>query len=210
MHQTKYVTVGLWVFVAAGTLCAQSQRRTIPDAIKSGGVSSVASVPSGQNPTMEDILRVTDVAVMGWIGEPHGYLSDDQSSVYTDYPLRDPVYLYPPELAQTVRDVPPIVVTELGGTVNVNGAVFTEKQSALAPFQPGARGLFLLQRSGTKYIVAKKYYGAFDINGDIFMPLMAREDFVPEYRGIPLSDALQRIASVLVIALPRSSFGGRS
>jgi hypothetical protein len=166
------------------------------------------------------------MVVMGTIGEPHSYLSDDQCEVYTDYPINDAVVLYYRYAPQTggvpkPEEPPALAITELGGTVMVNGRQFTQKEPALPPLRPGIKGLFLLQHVGSKYVIAPailpnhgsvgssvcpelipdNFYGAFRITDDRLMPLVAREDFAeeyaPEYRNAKVSDAIDTMMHIL-------------
>jgi len=162
-------------------------------------VGRVASVPSGPLPTMSDLLGITDVVVMGTIGNPRSYVSEDQRDVYTDYPINNAVFIYQkqPTATQTPGTLPGVTVTQLGGTVTVNGTKFTQKEPALLPLQSGTQGLFLLQRIGTKYQITRVYYGAFRIVDGVLLPLMARKDFLPEYRNMTVSAAVTSIRAIL-------------
>jgi hypothetical protein len=97
----------------------QEQRETIPEAVAQGAVSSVATVPSGQVPTMRSLLPEADLVVTGIVGDSRSYLSKDQRDIYTDYSIDDPVFLYQSKLVATSQPgmVPQVIVTQLGGTV---------------------------------------------------------------------------------------------
>jgi hypothetical protein len=188
------------------SLSVEAQRLTIPELVARGGVGSVATAPSGQLPTVADLLRVTDVIVMGTVGEPRSYLSADQRDVFTDYPLTHPVFIHGSSKIATPMPgvVPRVIVTQLGGTVAINGIQFTQKEPALPPLQTGMIGLFLLQRVGDKYLIAGRFYGAFDITDDEVTPLMSREDFAPDYRKVRVSDAIERMVKVRSAQVPVS------
>jgi hypothetical protein len=180
----------------------QVQRQTIPDAVAEGAVSSVATVPSGQVPTMSALLPMTDIIVTGIIGEPRSYLSEDKRDVYTDYLIGNPVFLYESKLAAVPRPgmVQNVTVTQLGGTVMVNGTKFTQKEPALLPLGTGANALFLLHRSGDKYLIVGKYFGAFRITDGRLVPLVTREDFAPEYRNKNVSVAVDAMMTTLRVS----------
>lgn len=180
-------------------LAAQDQRQTIPAAIAEGAVASVATRPSGQAPTMESVLADTDVVVTGTVGEPRSYLSEDQRDVYTDYPVADAVFRYQSKLSPVATPgIPPaVIVTQLGGTIMINGVSFTQKETALPPLQPGISALFLLRRNGGKHFIAGGYFGAFAIVDGRLRPLVSRSDFAPEYVNQPVSTALYRLATSL-------------
>jgi hypothetical protein len=174
------------------------QGPTIPEMIATGAVESVATEPSGAPPPVVSILRLTDLVVTGTIGEPRGYLSDDQRSVQTDYPILGAVVLF--ETKKTIpksgvsRDV---IVTQFGGTALVGQTAFTEQQPALEPLPSGRQGLFLLRHVGDKYWIAGQFYGAFDITNGRLKPLTSKPNFAAEYQDVPLSEALDSVLTIL-------------
>ena len=188
-------TITLTVIALSNSAYAQSQRQTIPEAIAEGAVSSVATTPSGSAPTVRSLLSETDLIVTGTIVSSRSYLSDDQRDVYTDHVIGNVVLVHQSKSAVGVKPgiVPQVTVTQLGGTVTVNGIRFTQKETALLPLQVGTNALFLLHRDGERYMIVSKYYGVFKITNDRMMPLAARDDFAPEYRNEMLSVALDRI-----------------
>jgi hypothetical protein len=144
------------------------------------------------------ILRETDLVVTGTIGEPRGYLSDDQRSVRTDYPILGAVVLFETQkrIANSgiSRDV---TVTQLGGTAMVGQTPFTEQQPALRPLPSGRSGLFLLRHVGNTYWIAGTYFGAFDITDGTLRPLTSKPNFAAEYQDMPLNDAVESLLTIL-------------
>jgi hypothetical protein len=187
------------VIALFGSIVAGSaQRLTIPEAVAKGATGSVASAPSGPVPTVKELVHRSDVVVIGTIGEPHSYISEDQYEVFTDYPIRNPRYLYESKSRGGARPgtVPDISVTLRGGTVLVNGRKYTQKEDALALLQSGSMGLFLLRHVADKFTPAGVYYGAFAVSNGRVMPLVPRNDFAPEFRNITVSDAENRILAL--------------
>jgi hypothetical protein len=191
----------LFVLAFLMPLCAlEAQRQTIPEAVAEGAVGSVATIPSGPAPTMADLLRISDIVVTCTLGEPRGYLSDDQRDVYTDYTVTNPVFQYQSRVtAMQKPGVPPpeLIITQLGGTVMVNGTKFTHKEPALPPLQSGTEVLLLLQSSGAKYFITGKYFGAFSVADGRLVPLVRRHDFAPEYRNLNVPTAVDTMLTTL-------------
>jgi hypothetical protein len=185
------------VLVSSGRVSAQ--RETIPELVARGGVSSAATVPSGQMPALAALLERTDLLVTGTLGAPHSYLSNDQTDVLTDYPLIDPIVLFlaKPRVSRTAGVHPPLTLTQKGGTVTVNGVAFTEKQPALEPLQPGSKVLCLLESVGDKNVIVGAFFGIFSIEGGRLNPLMTRPDFAQDYRGVEYDAAVESMLSVL-------------
>lgn len=126
-------------------------------------------------------------------------MTDDQAEVLTDYRLTEPVILFN-RLSPRVTpggSSPSIIVTQRGGTVNVQGTMFTESHGALRPLKPGTQVLCLLRQVGDKYQIVGWYYGVFEVDRGRIEPLMSREDFAPEYRGLSLQDAEHSMLAIL-------------
>ena len=160
-------SVGLTVFFALllGTSSAQDPRQTIPEAIAAGAVGGSSTVPSGPPPSVQALLAQADLIVTGIVGPPRSYLSDDQRDVYTDYLIANPIFRYQSKLSSTPTPgtVPSVVVTQLGGTVTVNGVQYTQLEPALPPLHAGTTALFVLHRVGNKYFIVGRYFGVFAI-----------------------------------------------
>jgi hypothetical protein len=150
---------------------------------------------------VHSLLDTTDMLVLGRLGEPQSYLSDDQMRVFTDYQLNEPDVFFErtPSVAAPVGSPRSIIVTQRGGTINVQGIWFTESHDALKPLKPGSEVLCLLKRAGAKYQITGyvEDYGVFAVENDLLKPLYSREDFAPDYRGRPLRDAVQSMVAVL-------------
>lgn len=182
---------------SVGRAEGQDLRQSIPEAVAAGAVSSVATTPSGPVPRVDDLLRTADLVVVGTVGEPHSYLSDDQRDIYTDYSLLGSVVLFDSRFGalSAPHGDPTVTVTQRGGTLLVHGVMFTHKESALAPLRAGREGLFILQRLGNRYLIAHRYFGAFDLTDGTMIPLAAREDFGDRYRGMDARSAVDAISA---------------
>lgn len=174
---------------------------TIPEALAQAGksLSGHQTVPSGLPPSIDDILAETDTVVRGVVGEPRSYLSTDKREVYTDYPVRDLVFLYHAGLYTTPGPTRAsiVLVTVLGGTVNVGAYSYTFEAMALPPLTPGTECLFLLKRADDKYRVAGRYYGVFQLAHGKTSPLSKKQGFAPEFQDAPASTVIQEVVSRL-------------
>jgi hypothetical protein len=119
--------------------------------------------------------------------------------VYTDYRISNLVIIYQRRLSPvpTPGVVSSLTVTQLGGTVMVNGTTYTQKEPALPPLETGTQALFLLQHVADKYFISGKYFGAFGIVEGRLIPLMQREDFAEDYRNMPVSAAIRSMTAIL-------------
>lgn len=200
----KSLLAGLLLLLGlAAGVRAEDQQMTIPEAIAKGAVSSVAGVPSGRLLAVPDLLRVTDIIVIGTVGEPRSYLTNDQLEIRTDFSLMDPEVIYrSTRVPETLGKELPVIATQLGGTAVVSGITFTQKEPALPPLAQTMRGLFLLTRVGDKYLIAGKYFGAFAIRDGTLMPLMSRDDFAQDYRGVNAAEAVESMRKVRAALMP--------
>lgn len=200
----RLMAIGMAIMVLIAARL-QAQKRTIPEKAAFAQAHHAAPRgpapnPSGVPPTIQQVLQVTNVVVECTIGIGRSYLSTDQTEIYTDYPIHDPVFYY-----QTGPFTAPgpgqqeqlTTVTRWGGTVTVSGFKWVEEVKGFAPLPSGQRMLLLLQRdSNGKYLIVDRWYGAFGISDGQVMPWMRDKGFAPEYRGKRIADA---IASMLAI-----------
>jgi hypothetical protein len=121
--------------------------------------------------------------------------------VFTDYQLNEPDIFFERTPRVAAPGGPPrsIIVTQRGGTINVQGIWFTDSHDALKPLKPEIEVLCLLKRAGAKYQITGyvEDYGVFAVENGVLKPLYSREDFAPDYRGRPLHDAVQSMLAVL-------------
>jgi hypothetical protein len=180
-------------FVLAAAI--QAAQETIPQAVARGATGRITTAPSGKPPDMDDILRDVDVVVRGVVGEPRSFLSEDKRDVYTEYSMKRPIVAYQARpVAAAVPGVgPEVSVTQLGGTVMVDGVKFTQTEQGLPPLQPGTEALFLLKRIDGRYHIAGTFFGAFGIVAERLKPLTTVESFAPEYRDAPAREGTEKI-----------------
>jgi len=199
-YQTHYQSIAAAVLIALNAAVASAQTTTIPERVAKGEVLSTApATPSGLAPSVASLLDSTDVLVTGRVGKGRSYVSDDQTEIFTDFPLEDATVLFQRVAATSNRPgpQPPISVTQRGGTVAVDGHTFTQKEGGLPPLQPGTQVLCLLNHVRAKYQIAGWYWGVFVVEDGKLRPLVTRDDFAPDYRGIALKEAVQSMMAIL-------------
>jgi hypothetical protein len=181
----------------AVVLAVHAQTQTIPQklAVANKSLLRVITVEIGVPPTIDDVLRETDVIVQGTLGEPRVYLSQDQTEVYSDYPILNPQYLFPSELGLTSQPSvsKELAVTQEGGVLTVGAHSYAMEVKPLPPFRPGTEGIFLLKRVGDKFYVARKFFGAFRTDSPYITPLAKVEEFAPELRSQTPQEAINRL-----------------
>src|SRR4051794_35903326 len=119
----KCNSLGPWIALfVCSAITARAQSLTIPEELQHQGHSMgrLSSAPSGPVPTLDKIVDLTDLVVRGVLGESTSYLSEDQTEVYTDYPILNATVLYDPRVVVSkkpeVPSIQPTRVTILGGT----------------------------------------------------------------------------------------------
>jgi len=189
---------------------AQASGPTIPDVLaklgKSTNLSGFVGMPSGTPPSIEEILRKTDMIVRGTVEGAKARLSDDERMVYTDYTIGEPAVLYESRMLEspTPGSRPPISFSALGGTVNIAGLTYTLRVDALPPLEVGQTCLFLLKDDKDRYEVAGRYYGVFIISGQDVKALTPVQGFAREYIG----QSAAAVAADLVAKRHRLAAGG--
>ena len=190
MHVALLLTISTMAVVIGHTY---SQRETVPQAIARGATGRVRSAPSGLVPSLVDLLRNTDLIVRGTVGEGRAYLSEDHLDVYTDYVLLNPAVLHGTVAGRSSNVpglIPPLVVTQLGGAVQLGGVTFTQTEDGLPPLRPGMNCLLLLSRVGDKYHIAGTFFGALEVRNEKVFPL-GGDAHLLEHRGAPVDNTVR-------------------
>jgi hypothetical protein len=150
------------------------QAGIIPSA---GGRSAIRALLS-----LDRWLANTHTILRGRVGAPlPSYISDDETEVYTDYVIEDPVFLYnpTPQAADRPGMPPSINVTLPGGTVTIGGLSFRSHYDELPGLTSGTDCLFLLMRVGQRYLIINGFQGAFQISNEKLLPLSKAAFAVP-------------------------------
>jgi hypothetical protein len=200
--------IGIVVLVSISTIMptyAQDMARleTIPQRLARVGQSltSQPTIPSG-TASVADLLREAELIVRGTIGSPtKAYLSKDETQIYTDYPLINPIVFYSsrPQSSGTPGPAPAIAVTVFGGSVQIGGLTYTLEPKALPKLPVGSEGLFLLRRIDEKYQPVGRFLGALEISNNRIAAPFTRKLLVgaDEYRGAEVSKTAQAWASTV-------------
>lgn len=190
--------LALIALVVIGTECLPpvlAQGETIPDAVARGAKGRIRSQPSGPVPAMRDLLVTADLVVRGTIADSVSYLSADKRDVYTDHMLTNTTIMYQSSIPSSPQPSPPtsLFVTQLGGSVTLGEATYTQVEDGLPLLNRGTEALFIAVRRDGKYHLAQVFYGAFEISKGSFKPLAGRADFAAEFKDVPAATALADI-----------------
>lgn len=200
-HMAKVTSVCALVLMMGLQGFAQERPLTIRERLAQSGGSATfgAIMPSGVAPKISDLLPQVDLAARGMVGVPKTYISDDESEVFTDYPIENPVIL----LRSTTAAAPKVgvpedpTVTIFGGQVTVDGLVYKYIAEALPSLEPGTECIFLLQHYQGRYFPVGKYYGVFRVTGGGLRAVAKKQGFGDEIRTIRSSEAVSEIVKAL-------------
>jgi hypothetical protein len=160
----------------------------------------VNSVTSGNQPPMSltELVQRSDLVVRGKVADTVSYFSPDDREIYTDLTLANVSFIYPPEAARTSKPgaAPPVIVTQLGGTLTVHGQLVRRTHRNLLPIPIGTEALFLLIEENGKLFIAAKYLGVFAIENSRLTPLTRTDWFVAEHRGKPVDAFTAEVVSL--------------
>jgi hypothetical protein len=185
------------VSVLAALLSARlvaAQGLTIPEALAQHGASlgRSVSVPSGDVPSVEQVLSSTHLIVRGVVTQTRSYLSPDEREVYTDYEIRNPNIQYRASGVAIDKGgaLSSITVTLLGGTIELNGLQFKSTHTGLPNLASGEEHILLLEETGGRYFIAEKYFGAFRIVDGHVEPSVRKSGFAKEFKGRPATETI--------------------
>jgi hypothetical protein len=198
MCHLRKISLLTLVLGLVGTATAVSQTQpTIPEWLAARGRDStlVINVGSGASPSVDSLLRRTDRIAKGTLGSSRSFLSEDQRQIFTEFQIVSPTILFDrnPPVGSRPGVVEPVTVTQLGGTVTINGLRFTEINETLPLMKEGTTVLVLLEQKAGRFLLVGDFLGAFEIRGNSMTPLVRKEDFAREYRGVALADGERRM-----------------
>jgi hypothetical protein len=184
----------LLLALAASAGAEQATATTIPELLKAAGKSlrHVTGVPSGQPPTVDQLLRNADVVVRAVIGPARSHLTDDQREIQTDYSVSNPVILF----SATRLASSNLLVVLQGGSVTINGLTFTSESEALPALKEGAEYLLILRHVGDAYEVSGPYLGAFEIERGTVRVATRKQGFGREFDGAHAAALESKVAEI--------------
>jgi hypothetical protein len=191
------IAIGIILIIAAG---ASAQNETIRDTVRKNDdpvtIMHVGLPLWDRDYTLKDIVDMSDLIVRGRLGAGKSYLSKDETRVYTDYPILNSEVLYSAVTMQSARPGPaaPLVLTQLGGIVEIDGKSFREGHAALKQLPPGLQGIFFLKRVANQYQIAGGYLGVFQEQADgVTVRMDSDAGLGKTYKGLPLSEFLGEV-----------------
>jgi hypothetical protein len=194
---TRYRAGAALVCLSIAT--ASMAQETIPEAVARGATSRASTPGSGRPEALTTLLRRADVIVRGVVGVPRSYLSDDRQSLFSDYPIQNPVYVYRREEPVFIVPgvPPPLLVTIRGGRIEIGGVLFTESDGSLPRLMPGADVVLVLERTDGKYRPAGGgHLGAFAVVNERLVRLTGRRGFAPEMEGRIAVEAIAEMTRI--------------
>lgn len=178
---------------------AYAQILTIPERVAAGKTETTMYPGAGIVGGIAGLLSGTELVVRGGVGQPQKtVLSEDQLFVLTLYPLLKPTVLYSRTPLTSSKPGPlerDIVIAQVGGTVDVNGTLFTLHVPGSHSLAPGMEGVFLLRRDGSRYRIQGGELGAFAIEGERLVSLNPSSPLGAEYRDMSAERAIANIVA---------------
>jgi hypothetical protein len=149
--------------------------------------------------TIEDLVKTSDVVVLGKLSEIKSYLAPREDSIFTDYRLVV-TQVVSGSLGMNSAPAPgpgaPLSVSVWGGQVTIEGVRIDATDHRRIAFRDGGDYLLFLRRSPTRVPGQYEihYPGAFEINGVALKPVLKNSSEVfqgPVEQELP--DMLSRI-----------------
>ena len=174
------------------------QEHTLPAmAARAGGKGVHIAVNRGFAPTpFEEMARQADIVVLGTARRMRAYLSADERSIYTEYEVTPLEILAAGRVIGTVRQPEPgrspLLVTQFGGQMQLNGVSVSVIDSKLPPFASGAKLVLFLtyDPSRDRYEISGAVSGAFSVSDNSISPLVTPADGYgyEKFRGMTMRD----------------------
>lgn len=175
-----------------------AQTTSLRDAVlKENGPVAIVETDSWPPVTLRELLVDADLVVRGVLDHPVAYLSEDGSTILTDYVVQAAQVLFSAIPTRRPGPAETITLTLPGGTMILEGHQVTVHRADLQQsLKTGTEGVFILVRQGNKYELAKKSLGAFGIEKEAVVSVTSSGG-LGRYRGKPASEFLAEIASIL-------------
>jgi hypothetical protein len=187
------------MLVAFGVLMTSQEPTLIERAEASGGRPLTIRVLRETVPiSIEALSAQSDLVVVSRLVRLQSYLSENKKQIFTDYVIvPSKVLLGRIEPRPTPGPTPRMVLTVLGGQINVRGTLITMVNEKSNPIKN--EGEFLLFASRVKggenrFYPTQDSAGLFEIrDGQRVQPLFRRNDVDPEVEGVPFEAIARKI-----------------
>jgi hypothetical protein len=170
------IALRIGVIVALSFVCTTiAAGQTIPQrAALADGDLHMGGQTDGPNVTLAELVTSSDLIVRGVTGQGRSSLSQDQMSIYTEFPIRvaEVIYARQPRKSRTPSLSSLIVVRQVGGDIELGGKHAVLRDFTLPQIPAGTSGIFLLhQHDDGSYALAGDYFGAFELRGSQARPM---------------------------------------
>lgn len=196
MRHVVAMTASLLVATVSVPCAAQAPSLRERAAVRDGKPLRVLSLAEIHAFALDDLAGNADVILEGHLVQLNSYLSTDEKAIYTDYqiiPRR--MIVDRGERAATPSPGRPLVVSILGGEVNIEGTRVTYVDSTLAPFTKDSRLLLFLQRKADdplKFQVYRQSAGMFIVQ-DERTKAMNKHGRNDEFEDRPIEEMVTQI-----------------
>jgi hypothetical protein len=174
----------VFLFVA---MSANAQGPTLPERIAAEHSSIAINVNvDGPTPTLERMLRETNMVVRATVGRAEGHLTPDGRDIYTTYELTSPRIAFSSTKAQMPRPgiiPPPLTLTQRGGTVSIGGYTATVHYDSGATLAPGMDIIGLLREDSEGHVPAASI-GILQVRESAVVPLVRASGELQAFAGM--------------------------
>ena len=164
---------------------------TIPEAVARYGKAELALFSESVSLTLPDLVSQCEVAIKGLVLSKRSYLSANHRAIFTDFEIR---ILDAYKSSRRVRQIDKILVTVLGGKLDLPGGEATFRTDSRESMMPGQTYILFLAPTARKekesaYTLVGGSQGAFRLVGERVVPMAegSRQSF-KEFLGADESD----------------------
>jgi len=148
----------------------------------------------GSRVNFNRLIKETDLIVQAEIGDSTSLLSPDGKDIYTQYQLLSPRVLYssPVDASAQPGVPPPLVVTQSGGEVKIDGFTAKVLYDNTVILKPGTDVVLLLHRDNRTYRLAASV-GAFEVWNSTIVPLAKSRGDHQKFDGMSVESFVQDV-----------------
>ena len=199
----RSMAIALVGIVALPIVSLGQQGLTIPELVERRRPDPVEIVRMSDvvPPSLDDLVNASTFVVRGTLKRLGTFLSEDQTTLFTDYEVLPGQWIARSGPAPTVKspDTLRVVFTQWGGETSINGVRVVVAELALRPFVDGSEVILFLREQGAtgKYELAHAFAGAFEVTSNRVQPQLATpgQDDLARLRPDEFVAAIQRASA---------------
>lgn len=199
----RFVAIVVTGIIALPTLSAAHQAPTIPELVdrRRPDPVEIVRITEVLPPSLDDLVRSSTLVVRGTLRRLRTYLSEDQTTLLTDYEVLPRQRVARSGPAPTIKSpgTMRVIFTQWGGETTINGVEVVVAELSLRPFVDGSEVILFLREQGAtgKFELVHDFAAAFDVTSNRVQPQLAspEQNHLARLRPDEFVAAIQKAAT---------------